>query len=108
MLDTSVLCLTRACPLTTTVVLPPEKPEGCESYLQYLHTEDGERETLRDATKSNGKKRISLNVSIDTTQQCFSAAVVWVFMYCIKCNLIEMHAFSQCLHVFLSVFIHYT
>lgn len=46
-----------------TVVLPPEKAEGCESYLQYVHTEDGEREILRDATKAAGKKRISLDVS---------------------------------------------
>ncbi|XP_023281079.1 protein naked cuticle homolog 2-like, partial [Seriola lalandi dorsalis] len=47
------------CPLE--VVLPPEKAEGCESYLQYLHSEDGEREILRDATKAPGKKRISLD-----------------------------------------------
>lgn len=49
--------------LVFTVVLPPEKAEGCESYLQYLHSEDGEREILRDATKASGKKRISLDVS---------------------------------------------
>ncbi|KAJ0066084.1 hypothetical protein NL108_001311, partial [Boleophthalmus pectinirostris] len=42
-------------------VLPPEKGEGCESYLQYMHTEDGEREMIRDATKAPGKKRISLD-----------------------------------------------
>ncbi|KAF0045338.1 hypothetical protein F2P81_001867 [Scophthalmus maximus] len=47
------------CPLE--VVLPPEKAEGCESYLQYLHAEDGEREILRDATKAPGKKRMSLD-----------------------------------------------
>ncbi|KAE8288723.1 Protein naked cuticle-like protein 2-like [Larimichthys crocea] len=47
------------CPLE--VVLPPEKAEGCESYLQYLHSEEGEREILRDATKASGKKRISLD-----------------------------------------------
>lgn len=47
-----------------TVVLPPEKAEGCESYLQYLHSEDGEREILRDATKAPGKKRISLDVRV--------------------------------------------
>lgn len=46
-----------------TVVLPPEKAEGCESYLQYLHSEDGEREILRDVNKAPGKKRISLDVS---------------------------------------------
>lgn len=50
-------------PLVWTVVLPPEKAEGCESYLQYLHSEDGEREILRDTTKAPGKKRISLDVS---------------------------------------------
>lgn len=55
-------CLTEMCPLVLTVVLPPEKAEGCESYLQYLHSEEGERETLRDATKASGKKRISLDV----------------------------------------------
>lgn len=49
--------------LVLTVVLPPEKAEGCESYLQYLHSEDGEREILRDANKAAGKKRISLDVS---------------------------------------------
>lgn len=49
-------------PLPSTVVLPPEKAEGCESYLQYLHAEDGEREAAREGSKSNGKKRISLNV----------------------------------------------
>ncbi|KAK7886277.1 hypothetical protein WMY93_025898 [Mugilogobius chulae] len=47
------------CPLE--VVLPPEKGEGCESYLQYIHAEDGERELIRDATKAPGKKRISLD-----------------------------------------------
>lgn len=57
------------CPLVLTVVLPPEKAEGCESYLQYLHSEDGEREILRDGTKAAGKKRISLDVSSYTTQQ---------------------------------------
>lgn len=56
------LCLTEMCPLVLPVVLPPEKAEGCESYLQYLHSEEGERETLRDATKASGKKRISLDV----------------------------------------------
>ena len=46
------------------VVLPPEKPEGCESYLQYLRSAEGEREVLlRDTSKAPGKKRISLNVS---------------------------------------------
>nr|XP_020504200.1 protein naked cuticle homolog 2 [Labrus bergylta] len=48
------------CPLE--VVLPPEKAEGCESYLQYLHSEGGERVILRDRTKAPGKKRISLDV----------------------------------------------
>ncbi|KAK5922407.1 hypothetical protein CgunFtcFv8_019674 [Champsocephalus gunnari] len=47
------------CPLE--VVLPPEKAEGCESYLQYLHSEDGVREILRDSNKAPGKKRISLD-----------------------------------------------
>ncbi|RVE62605.1 hypothetical protein OJAV_G00158700 [Oryzias javanicus] len=47
------------CPLE--VVLPPEKAEGCESYLQYLNTEDGEKEPLRESAKTSGKKRISLN-----------------------------------------------
>lgn len=56
------LCRTWMCPLLLTVVLPPEKAEGCESYLQYLHSEDGEREILRDANKAPGKKRISLDV----------------------------------------------
>jgi len=46
------------------VVLPPEKAEGCESYLQYLRSAEGAREILlRDASKAPGKKRISLNVS---------------------------------------------
>uniref|UniRef100_A0A087X2X4 Protein naked cuticle homolog n=1 Tax=Poecilia formosa TaxID=48698 RepID=A0A087X2X4_POEFO len=50
------------CPLeASTVILPQEKAEGCESYLQYLHSEDGEKEPLRDATKTSGKKRISVN-----------------------------------------------
>ena len=57
------------CPLVLTVVLPPEKAEGCESYLQYLHSEDGEREIIRDATKASGKKRISLDVSSRMTWQ---------------------------------------
>lgn len=57
------------CPLASPVVLPPEKAEGCESYLQYLHSEDGEREILRDANKAAGKKRISLDVSRHSTQQ---------------------------------------
>jgi len=57
------------CPLVLTVVLPPEKAEGCENYLQYLHSEDGEREILRDATKAPGKKRISLDVSSYMTWQ---------------------------------------
>lgn len=70
------LCLNEKCPLVLTVVLPPEKAEGCESYLQYLHSEDGERETLRDATKASGKKRISLDVSSCTTQQRCNA-VLW-------------------------------
>lgn len=59
------------CVVVLTVVLPPEKAEGCESYLQYLHSEDGEREILRDATKAPGKKRISLDVRVynySTTQ----------------------------------------
>lgn len=60
--------LISACPLVLTVVLPPEKAEGCESYLQYLHSEEGEREILRDATKASGKKRISLDVSGFMTQ----------------------------------------
>lgn len=45
------------------MVLPPEKAEGCESYLQYLHAEDGEREAAREGSKFSGKKRISLNVN---------------------------------------------
>lgn len=53
------LCLTIVCVVVLTVVLPPEKAEGCESYLQYLHSEDGER----DVSKAPGKKRISLDVS---------------------------------------------
>lgn len=59
---------TWARPLPPTVVLPPEKAEGCEGYLQYLHAEDGEREAARDGSKSNGKKRISLNVSARASQ----------------------------------------
>lgn len=59
---------TWARPLPSTVVLPPEKAEGCEGYLQYLHAEDGEREAARDGSKSNGKKRISLNVSAGASQ----------------------------------------
>lgn len=46
-------------PLVLTVVLPPEKAEGCENYL---HSEDVEQDILRDATKAAGKKRISLDV----------------------------------------------
>uniref|UniRef100_G3P126 Protein naked cuticle homolog n=1 Tax=Gasterosteus aculeatus aculeatus TaxID=481459 RepID=G3P126_GASAC len=46
------------CPLE--VVLPPEKAEGCESYLQYLHPEDGVQEIHRDSSKAPGKK-ISLD-----------------------------------------------
>lgn len=57
------------CPLALTVVLPPEKAEGCENYLRYLHPEDGEQEILRDAAKSSGKKRISLDVRSYATQQ---------------------------------------
>lgn len=37
--------------------------------------------------------------------QCCSGLGFYVLY---KCNLIEMHAFSQCLHIFLLVFIHYT
>lgn len=59
------------------VVLPPEKAEGCESYLQYLHSEDGEREILRDSTKAPGKKRISLDVRSNLTIHC--NASVWDF-----------------------------
>ncbi|KAM9404246.1 protein naked cuticle homolog 2-like isoform 2-T3 [Salvelinus alpinus] len=51
------------CPLE--VVLPPEKAaEGCDSYLQYPHTDPGpDRQLLRggDAGKASGKKRISLD-----------------------------------------------
>ncbi|XP_045552993.1 protein naked cuticle homolog 2-like [Salmo salar] len=51
------------CPLE--VVLPPEKAaEGCDSYLQYPHTDPGpDRQLLRggDAGKGSGKKRISLD-----------------------------------------------
>ncbi len=64
------------CPLVLTVVLPPEKAEGCESYLQYLHSEDGEREILRDTTKTPGKKRISLDVSSYLAWQHCNA-VMW-------------------------------
>lgn len=46
-------------PLVFTVVLPPEKAEGCENYL---HSDDVEQDILRDATKAAGKKRISLDV----------------------------------------------
>ncbi|XP_047218140.1 protein naked cuticle homolog 2-like isoform X2 [Girardinichthys multiradiatus] len=42
-------------------VIPQEKAEGCESYLQYLHSEYGEKEPLRDATKTSAKKHISVN-----------------------------------------------
>uniref|UniRef100_A0A3Q2Z403 Protein naked cuticle homolog n=1 Tax=Hippocampus comes TaxID=109280 RepID=A0A3Q2Z403_HIPCM len=42
------------CPLE--VALPPEKPEGCENHLQYLHAEDREREM-----KASGKKQINLD-----------------------------------------------
>ena len=61
--------------LVLTVVLPPEKAEGCESYLQYLHSEDGEKEALRDASKPSGKKRISLDVRRNMTWQLFSAGI---------------------------------
>lgn len=64
--------LTWLCHLVSSVVLPPEKAEGCESYLQYLHSEEGERELLRDTTKATGKKRISLDVSTSTTRQHFT------------------------------------
>lgn len=65
------------CPPVLTVVLPPEKAEGCESYLQYLHSEDGVREILRDSTKAPGKKRISLDVSgYMTWHNC--NAVMWL------------------------------
>lgn len=50
------------CPPVLTVVLPPEKAEGCESYLQYLHPVDGVQEIHRDSSKAPGKK-ISLDVS---------------------------------------------
>lgn len=46
------------------VLLPPEKAEGCENYL---HSEDVEQEVLRDATKAAGKKRISLDVRLLTS-----------------------------------------
>lgn len=51
------------------VILPPEKAEGCESYQQRLHLEDGDKVALRDAAKASGKKRISLNVVM--TWKCF-------------------------------------
>lgn len=69
------VCQNETRPLVSTVVLPPEKAEGCESYLQFLHSEDGERDTPRDATKASGKKRISLDVSSYTTQQRYSSAL---------------------------------
>lgn len=47
------------------VLLPPEKAEGCENYL---HSEDVEQDVLRDATKAAGKKRISLDVRFLTLQ----------------------------------------
>lgn len=59
-----------------TVVLPPEKAEGCESYLQYLHSEDGARETLRDANKAAGKKRISLDVRCSVSSSYDSMLIV--------------------------------
>lgn len=61
-LQNQYLCMTWTYYLVLTVVLPPEKAEGCESYLQYQHSEDGEREIIRDANKAPGKKRISLDV----------------------------------------------
>lgn len=64
--------------LPSTVVLPPEKAEGCESYLQYLHAEDGEREAAREGSKSNGKKRISLNVK---PRRLASAEAPFAFFY---------------------------
>lgn len=43
---------------SSSVLLPPEKVGGCDSFLRYLHTEDGERDTA----KAGGKKGVSLNV----------------------------------------------
>lgn len=61
--------------LVSTVVLPPEKAEGCESYMQYLHAEDGD--AAREVSKSNGKKRISLNVK----PQCVGSLFCSLFNY---------------------------
>ncbi len=44
------------------VVLPPEKAEGCKSFLP---SEDGERDALKETCKE--KKRISLDVSSQQT-----------------------------------------
>ena len=70
------------------VVLPPEKAEGCESYLQYLHSEDGERVVLRDTNKGPGKKRISLDVRLSSSSPCsphlsFCLVELWVAYYAV-------------------------
>lgn len=80
------VCQNETRPLVSTVVLPPEKAEGCESYLQFLHSEDGERDTPRDATKASGKKRISLDVSGYTTLQL--------------CNVVSKCSTKRTLHYF--------
>lgn len=67
------------------MVLPPEKAEGCESYLQYLSADHGEREAARDAGKSSGKKRISLNVSREVSQRRSAEHVLDVLRF--LCNL---------------------
>lgn len=54
------------------VLLPPEKAEGCENYF---HSEDVEQDVLRDASKAAGKKRISLDVRFLTLQKCSLASV---------------------------------
>ncbi|CAB1333869.1 unnamed protein product [Coregonus sp. 'balchen'] len=55
----------KVCCCVVPVVLPPEKAaEGCNSYLQYPHSDpDPDRLLLRggDAGKASGKKRISLD-----------------------------------------------
>lgn len=55
----SPFCELNTLPLVFTVVLPPEKAEGCENHL---HSEDVEQDVVREAAKAAGKKRISLNV----------------------------------------------
>uniref|UniRef100_A0A4W5L779 Protein naked cuticle homolog n=1 Tax=Hucho hucho TaxID=62062 RepID=A0A4W5L779_9TELE len=52
-----------ACCCVVPVVLPPEKAaEGCDSYLQYPHTDpEPDRQLLRGGDAGKGKKRISLD-----------------------------------------------